>query len=171
MYKNRKFHLPVLTRYQYFPHLSVLVLVIVVIYTSLGSAQVDLNNQRGLSAAGQPSLTRIQNAEAARWKGLAESYLVTQTPVLTRAQAAEAARWKTLAEYYLAGQYSYHVLTRAQAAEAARLEALAEYYLAAQTPSLSRAQAAEAARLTGLAIYYGVEPASISPEVLALLGQ
>jgi hypothetical protein len=114
MYIKNKFYLPVVTLRDYLIVSVVLVLIAAVIYNSIGSAQVNLT-QRELSSAGQPSLTRAQAAEAARWK------------------------------------------------------ALAEYYLGAQTPSLSRAQAAQAARLTGLAIFYGVEPASISPEVSALL--
>jgi hypothetical protein len=140
MNKNRNINLPSLTPELFLVLSLVLVLLAAVIYTSLGSPQVNFDSQRGLSAAGSADCWA---AEAARLKALAENYLGNPAPALTRAQAAEAAR----------------------------LTGLAEYYLGNPAPALTRAQAAEAARLTGQAICYGVEPASISPDVLSLLGR
>jgi hypothetical protein len=192
MIKNRIINLPSLTPEVYLTLSVVLVLLAAVIYTSLGSSQVNLNSQRSLSAASSadywaadaarwealaeyylknkaPALTRAQAAEAARLESLAEYYLVLKAPALTRAQAAEVDRLEALAEYYLGNKGSG--LTRGQAADAARWKALADFYLKNKAPALTPAMAAEAARLTALSIFYGVEPASISPQVSSLLAR
>lgn len=53
----------------------------------------------------ETGLSRAQQADAARWQGLAKAYLssapaMLPTTGLTRAQQADAARWRGWAEFY-----------------------------------------------------------------------
>jgi predicted DNA repair protein MutK len=109
-------------------------LVVAVAITGLVAYNVITDDAAGL--------TRVQQAEADRLQGVADS----MTTPLTRAQQAEADRLSGMAEAWVAEH-----LTRAQQADADRLQGLGDYYT---TQHLTRAQQAEAARLQGLADYY-----------------
>ena len=81
-------------------------------------------------------MKRSQEADMARWQGIAEYYQnLADVQPMERSRAADTARWQAMAEYYQ-GLENAQNLARGRAADAARWTARAEYYM--QTVSATR---------------------------------
>lgn len=74
------------------------------------------------------STERGRDADAARYRSMAEYYVMLEEPAFQRSRAADAARWTAMAERYQSVGEPQNLL-RGRSADAARWTAMANYYL------------------------------------------
>ena len=129
--------------------------------------QADAARWQGMAIAyqmEQTGLSRPQLADAARWTAMSRQFAAKEAAALERARGADTARWQGMAIAY---QMEQTGLSRAQLADAARWTAMARQFAAKEAAALARARAAEIARWQGMAIAYYMQQTGLSRAQLA----